>query len=221
MPFDIRFKTSFNCIVCGPSGSGKTTWVRNLLRLKNHLFTVPPSKTFLFYHMPQLIYTEMKAEGLLDEMFNVRDVFPTLETLQSLVHPLKDKGGCAVIFDDLVTTLTPDFERIFLNLSHHENVSVILMSQNMFYNDKIFRNLSLNSHYFVLMKNGRDQQQVSILARQICPNNPKYILESYSDSTRFPYSYLILDFQSDTPPTIKLRSHIFPHECPVKVYLEK
>lgn len=220
MPFDIRFKTSFNCIVCGPSGSGKTTWVRNLLQLKEHLFTNVPAKTFLFYSMPQMIYTDMKSEGLINEMFNVNDAFPTLETIQALVHPYKSQGTI-VIFDDMVTTLTPDFERIFLNLSHHENASVILLSQNMFYNDKIYRNLSLNSHYFVLMKNGRDQQQVSILAKQICPTNSRYILDAYADATRFPFSYLILDFRSESPPTIKLRSHIFPHECPVRVYLEK
>ena len=162
----------------------------------------------------------MKSEGLINEMFNVNDAFPTLETIQALVHPYKSQGTI-VIFDDMVTTLTPDFERIFLNLSHHENASVILLSQNMFYNDKIYRNLSLNSHYFVLMKNGRDQQQVSILAKQICPTNSRYILDAYADATRFPFSYLILDFRSESPPTIKLRSHIFPHECPVRVYLEK
>lgn len=221
MTYDIRFKTSFNCIVSGPSGSGKTTWVRNLLKLKEALFTTPPAKTFLFYSMPQNIYIEMKNEGLIDELYNFGENPPTLEFLTNLVQPFKNQGGCLVICDDMVTSLHSDFERVFLNLSHHENASVILMSQNMFYNDKTYRTLSLNAHYFVIMKNDRDKQQVTILARQICPSNSKYIVDAYTEATKHPYSYLIIDFRSDTPPTIKLRSHIYPHQLPVRVYLEK
>lgn len=221
MTYDIRFKTSFNCIVSGPSGSGKTTWVRNLLKLKEPLFTTTPSKTFLFYSMPQDIYIEMKREGLVDELYNVGEHVPTLEFLTNLVRPYKHQGGSLIIFDDMVTSLSADFERVFLNLSHHENASVILMSQNMFYHDKTYRTLSLNAHYFVIMKNDRDKQQVTILAKQICPSNSKFIVDAYTEATRRPYSYLIIDFRSDTPPSIKLRSHIYPHQLPVRVYLEK
>jgi len=221
MTYDIRFKTSFNCIVSGPSGSGKTTWVRNLLKLKEHLFTTPPVKTFLFYSMPQDIYLEMKREGLVDELYNIGEHEPTLEFLTSLVQPFKNGGGSLIIFDDMVTSLHSEFEKVFLNLSHHQNASVILMSQNMFYHDKIYRTLSLNAHYFVVMKNGRDKQQITILAKQICPSNSRYIVDAYTEATRSPYSYLIIDFRSDTPPSIKLRSHIYPHQLPVRVYLEK
>ncbi len=44
MPYDIRFRTSFNCLVSGPAGSGKTTWVKNLLLIGNQIFTVKPKK---------------------------------------------------------------------------------------------------------------------------------------------------------------------------------
>ena len=46
MPYDIRFRTSFNCLVSGPAGSGKTTWVKNLLLIGNQIFTVKPKKVF-------------------------------------------------------------------------------------------------------------------------------------------------------------------------------
>jgi len=220
-PWDIRFKTSFNCIVHGPSGTGKTTFVRNLLTLRELMFTTPPAKVILFYNMHQLIYEEMKNETLVDELINVSSNFPSLEEIVNMVHPYKDSGGSLLIFDDVLTQLNPDFERIFCNLSHHENASVIFMSQNLFYRSGIYRTLSLNAHYFVFMKNDRDKQQISTLARQICPGNSEYIVQAYEEATKKPYSYLVADFRPDTPPTIRLRSHLFPSECPTVVYLEK
>lgn len=220
MTWDIRFKSSFNCIVHGATSTGKTTWVRNLLKLKEQLFTTPPAKVFLFYNMHQGIYDEMKKEGLVNELINVSQNFPTLEEITNMVHPYKEVGGSLIIFDDVLTQLNNDFERIFCNLSHHELASVIFMSQNLFYKDKIYRTLSLNAHYFVLMKNDRDKQQISILAKQVCPTNSNYIVQAYQEATKKPYSYLLLDFRSDTPPTLRLRSNIFPHEFPTAVYLE-
>lgn len=221
MTWDIRFKTSFNCIIHGPSGSGKTTWLKKLLVLKHQLFTSPPKKVFLFFNVGQPIYEEMKSGGLIDEVIDTSQSFPSLQEITDMVRPYKDSGGSLVIFDDLLTQLNPDFEKIFCNLSHHENASVIFMTQNLFYKDKVYRTLSLNSHYFVIMKNDRDRQQISILARQACPNNSKYILTAYEDATKKPYDYLILDFRSDTPPTLRVRTNIFIHQFPVIVYLEK
>jgi len=221
MPWDIRFKSGFNCIVSGPSGSGKTTWVRNLLKLKSQLFTRTPAKVFLFYNMKQPIYDQMKSEHLVDELIDVSTQMPTLQELTNMVQPYKDDGGSVVIFDDMLSDLNPDFEKIFCNLSHHTTASVIFLTQNLFYKDKIYRTLSLNTHYFVFMKNDRDKQQVSILAKQVCPGNSKFIVESYEAATKRPYSYLIADFRSETPPTIRIRSNIFPNEFPTTVYLEK
>ena len=221
-PWDIRFKTSFNCIIHGPSGTGKTTFVKNLLMLRNQLFSTPPAKVFLFYTMNQSIYEAMKNESLVDELINVsREQFPALDDIVNMVHPYKDSGGSLLIFDDVLTELNPDFENIFCNLSHHEMASVIFMTQNLFYKNGVYRTLSLNAHYFIFMKNNRDGQQISTLARQICPGNSKYIVQAYEAATKRPYSYLIADFRSDTPPAIKLRSHIFPHEFPTVTYLEK
>jgi len=81
--------------------------------------------------------------------------------------------------------------------------------------------MSLNSQYIVLMKNDRDKQQISILSRQISPNNSKYIIEAYQEATKDPYDYLLLDFAPETNNTIRLRSKIFPHQFPMVTYLER
>lgn len=221
MTFDVRFKTSFNCIVNGPSGSGKTTFVRNFLKLKDVLCDTPPKKVFYYYNINQELYIEMEREGLVTEFISVAQSFPTYDEIANKVHPYKNDGGCLLVFDDMMTQLTPDFERIFCNLSHHENASVIMLSQNLFYRAKEYRTISLNTHYMILMKSTRDTRQISLLGTQICPSNSRYIVSAYENATKKPYSYLLLDFRSDTPPAIKVRTNIFPHEFPPVTYLEK
>lgn len=221
MPFDITFKTPFNCLLSGASGTGKTTWVRNLLKLRNHVFSTPPEKVIWFYAKHQPVYEEMKRDGLIDELINANIDFPTSDSITDAVSQYKDKGGCLIVFDDILADITSDFVKMFCNTSHHENASMIFLTQNLMYQNKHFRTMSLNCHYIVLMKNERAVQQVSFLSRQLCPENIPYIIQAYSKATKTkPYSYLIIDLRSDTNKQIQLRSNIFPHEFPTRVYQE-
>ena len=221
MTFDTRLKTSFNCLVSGPTGSGKTTFVKNLLTVGDQIFTEKPKKVFLLYKAMQNMYLEMEKDGLIDEMIDVQNGMPSLDEIQGMVSPFKNDGGSMIIFDDSMSSINSDFELLFCNLSHHENCSIIFMTQNLFFNDKSFRTMSLNSHYIVLMKNDRDKQQISILSKQISPNNSNYIVQAYKEATKNPYDYLLLDFSPQTNNTIRLRSNIFVHQFPMVAYLEK
>ena len=53
---------------------------------------------------------------------------------------------------------------LFTKGSHHRNLSVIYIVQNIFHQGKEMRIISLNAHYIVLFKSPRDRQQISILA---------------------------------------------------------
>ena len=56
---------------------------------------------------------------------------------------------------------------LFTKGSHHRNLSVIYIVQNLFHQGKGNRSISLNSHYLVLFKNPRDKLQILTLAEQI------------------------------------------------------
>ena len=73
------------------------------------------------------------------------------------------------MMDDLMTSTNDSVVDIFTKISHHRNVSVVYLNQNLFYKNKQTRTLSLNSHYIVLLKNARDETQVANLARQMYP----------------------------------------------------
>jgi len=220
MTFDIRFKRRSNIIIGGASGSGKTTFVKNLLSLRDDLLEVNPDRVFLFYSNKQDIYDEMLRQGLIDEIIDVNENFPNLNYLTQICEPFKSGNGSLVIFDDIMSDMTSDFTKIFCNFSHHENASIILMTQNIFYDDKHFRNVTRNAHYYVLL-NHRDVQQISSLGRQICPSDPNYLTNAFMEATNRPYNYIILDFRVDSPQEIRVRSNIFPNQFPVRVYVKK
>ena len=46
---------------------------------------------------------------------------------------------------------------LFTKGSHHRNLSVIYIVQNIFYQRRETRNISLNAHYIVLFKSSREQ----------------------------------------------------------------
>ena len=80
---------------------------------------------------------------------------------------------------------------IFTIYSHHLNVTCLLLTQSLFLSNKIYRVLSLNTHYIVLMKNTRDSSSVSILAKQTHPFRTRFVTDAYLEATKEPFSYLM------------------------------
>ena len=75
-----------------------------------------------------------------------------------------------IVLDDLMAQSGGDqrIANLITKGSHHRNLSVIYIVQNIFHQGKETRNISLNTHYIVLFKSPRDKQQILTLARQIC-----------------------------------------------------
>jgi hypothetical protein len=219
--YDTRFRTPFNCIVSGASKSGKTTFVYNVLTMADSIIDVKPKHVILFYKYMQDIYQEMFAKRYVHELIAIESNDFNFNSIVEKVSPYKNIGGSMIIFDDSMTDIVDEFAQIFTNISHHQNCSVIFITQNLFYKDKAYRTMSLNSHYIILMKNERDKQQIGILAKQFCPGNSTYVIQAFNEATTAPFSYLMLDFTQESPACLKLRSHIFPHQFPYTIYLEK
>ena len=72
---DIRWKHPSTIMIGGPSGSGKTELTNSILTNKNNLFNPTPTKTILYFHEWQNVYTEWKRMGLVDEFY---DTYATL-----------------------------------------------------------------------------------------------------------------------------------------------
>ena len=69
----------------------------------------------------------------------------------------------------------------------------------MYNHDKSQRTLSLNSHYRVVFCFGQDASQFRTMAYQICPNDGKWLVDSFTDATFKQNGYLVLDHHPSTP----------------------
>ena len=90
-----------------------------------------------------------------------------------------------IVIDDLMSEASNDNRicDLFTKGSHHRNLSVICLVQNLYYQLNESRTMScftmsLNSQYLVLFNNPRDQQQVMVLARQMYPGKSEKFLSS-------------------------------------------
>jgi hypothetical protein len=103
-----------------------------------------------------------------------------------------------IILDDLLTeTYSKDVSVLFTKGSHHRNISVILIAQNLFHQGRNARDI-LNAKYLGLLKNVRDKNQFTYLARQLFPEDSDGLYKAYLDATQRPHGYLLLDLSQDT-----------------------
>jgi len=188
----------FTAIVAGPTSCGKTVFVFRLLDNVSTMIEPAPSKIVycygeyqqLFCNYPQVVF----HQGLPD----LNDFDGSEPTL--------------VVIDDLMHETNETVANLFTKGSHHRNVSVVYLAQNLFPKNKFARTMSLNAHYMVLFKNPRDVSQFANLARQMYPKRSQFAVEAFKDATREPYSYLLVDLRPEQDDDLRLRTNIFPGE---------
>ena len=119
-----------------------------------------------------------------------------------------------IVLDNLMARSGKDkrIADLFTKGSHHRNLSVIYIVQNIFHQGKEMRNISLNAHYIVLFKSPRDRQQISILARQVNPGRVPEFMKSFDKAASLPYGYLMLDLKPTTDDEQRLKTNILPGE---------
>jgi len=214
--FDVRLKHPSTMICAGQTGSGKSYFTKNLLYHKNNIFSPKvPKHVVLFYREWQKLYDDIKKDNLVNEFIKG---MPDENKLKRIMEKHSKKGGCFIIFDDLMSDIGHTLCNCFTVYSHHYNVTVLLLIQSLFLENKSYRICSLNAHYIVLMKNKRDGASVSYLARQISPYNTQYITQAYNKATEKPYSHILFDMRQETNDLIRIRSNIFDH--PISVFID-
>ena len=214
--FDVTLRTPANHIVAGPSSSGKSSGiVYNLLKYKSVMFESEPGHVVYFFSDKQPLFDRMHAEKLVDKFVNAP---PDVDELARYLAKYKSVGSICVVDDFL--DMSAAIVKLFTQIGHHANANIIFTSQSLFLQSKDYRTISLNCHYLWVTKNPRDSAQIHHLARQVSPYRLKYIIESFYDATRAPYSYALFDFHQRATP-FRLRTHVFPSQFPMRCYLER
>jgi hypothetical protein len=203
---ETAWRHPFTAILAGPTGCGKTQFTFRFIREVNQIMTPPPDKIVYCYGEYQNLFSQ----------------YPHVEFNQGLPDVSQFDGGQQVLLllDDLMGESGDVVEKIFTKFSHHRNISIMYLSQNLFYKSKQNRTMSLNAHYLVIFKNPRDQNQLATLARQMYPGNAKFLIEAFGDATSKPYGYLLIDLKPDTDERLRIRTNIFKEERQI-VYVRK
>jgi len=77
---------------------------------------------------------------------------------------------------------------LFTKDSHHGNISLVLITQNLFHQGPSC-DISLNSKYIVVFKNPRDKTQIVHFFRQVFPKNISSFHKTYLDICKDPHTY--------------------------------
>ena len=184
-------------------------WIAQLLQLSNTMINPAPTRILYFYKRWQPLYDDIMKH------------VPHIEFTQGIPYNIKEdsyfdtKSPTLLILDDQMRdrAKSSDICELFTEGSHHRNLSVICLMQNLFYQGKESSTMSLNTQYLVLFKSPRDKQQISILARQMYPNRSHYFIEQYEKATQRPHGYLFVDLKQTTSEEDRLKSDIF-HNVP-------
>lgn len=206
MDFDLRLKAPFTCILAGPTGSGKSYIVFRMIKFRNEVFSTEYDK--IIYCLPAGQKIAIPDFIKLDKKVIFHSGIPNFDEFA-------DGKPQLIILDDLMNDTNDDVMNLFTRQSHHRNLSVIFLVQNIFFNaNKFFRTISLNCHYIILTKNPRDKRQISSLAVQLNPDNVRFVKEAYTDATRNPYTYILFDLSQKCREDLRYRTNIFPDDSP-------
>ena len=216
---DCRIKTPCSFLLCGPTKCGKTTFVLKFIDFAECLLSDPrcTQNILYFYKLRNDKFDEYK-----DKITFIQGC-PKSKEIEELTLPFKNTGGSIVIIDDFGQDLGKDIVDVFTVLSHHANIVVFLLLQNIFTKAGGYcRDVSLNSSHVIVFQNHRDKSQIQHLARQICPSNPKHIISAWQFLIdNYPYSYLWFDNEICTNSLCRIKSNFLPHEWPILLFKEK
>ena len=197
----IKFRHPFTCMVSGPTSSGKTFLVRDILKNFKSLIDIakPKLNVLWAYGQWQSLYTEPIADNV------------SVDYVNGL--PMQDEisGHDIIIIDDLMTELgnNKDLSALFTKGSHHQNLSVIFITQNFYHQASQMRTLHVNSHYIIMMNSPRGKSSLRHLGSDLFANR-NFLVNAYEDATKEPFSYIRIDLTQQTPDKYRITTNLVP-----------
>ena len=200
---NIQFEEYFKIFISGPSKSGKSYFIGQLLSNLSAVTKKTPLKIiYIFKHWQQKLM-EIRELNLVDVFLQGGD------DLQRRLSKLTGNGECLIIFDDQMNNSEglAFIADLFSVEARHTKMSLIFISQKIFFNDDNLRKIRENSDYFILFKNPKNINSISLLSRQMTENST--LANIFSSATEKPHSYLLIDTRQEAKPETRFLSNLF------------
>ena len=192
----------FRMIGGGGSGTGKTLLVQQMLEESRDVFGIDFPVIKYCFSAPDPAYYEMAA------------ALPQLELCDDITEDFIMNPGAykrvsehaLVVIDDLapIATKSRAVANLFAVNSRHWNISVILITQNIYLKSPFMHDINLNATHLIITENKRQPGQVAILAQQLEPKLWRALLDAYDKAIKMrKFGYLVIDLDKLTPPKYK------------------
>ena len=193
----MAFRHPFTALCVGSTCCGKTHYIAKLIKYKDKV---------IFPNVQRVIYSYKKYQPIFDTM-------PNVEFVQGLNFQLDRSIPTLLVIDDQMGDCDPKITELFTVSAHHENCSIIFVSQVLFFQDKVYRTASQNAMYVILFRSPRCKSQIGHLARQmLSAKKAKELQLAFEDATSKPFSNMIIDLKPDTPDILRFKCNILPDE---------
>ena len=101
---------------------------------------------------------------------------------------------------------------LFTKHSHHQNVTVLYLCQDMFPPGRYAESISRNAHFIVAFKNPRDQLGMKNLLLQAFPTQWQVLQDTFQRLAKRPFGYMVLDLHLGSSDDQRILSHLLKDE---------
>ena len=202
----ITFHHPTTILIAGLTAAGKTCFSKQTLEHK----LIQPSES-------RIICVFVNRASDVDYM---KRLYPNIEYVQgrknilyilAMIEP--DERNLLVLEDQMSQAgKLEETSKHFTQRSHHGNISVVYIVQNVFEKWKVHRTISVNSHFMDLFKNPRDQCQIRTLAQLLFQTQVTYVIDYYREASNKEHGYLLGDLHPPTPHRLRIWSSVYKPE---------
>ena len=189
-------------IVSGPTGCGKTLLTARLL--VESKFEPMPERLIWVYSEMQPLYKQLEE---LVEIEFIKGFSP------DLYESLSPETTNLLVLDDQMSTIADSKQLLdlFTKGSHHRNLTVIFLVQNMYFQGKSMRTATINTQYQIIFKSPRALTQIKRMGYEYFENK-NFFPAAFKDATSKPFSYVLLDVHPQSEEDGLVRAPIFDDE---------
>eukprot|EP00794_Sanderia_malayensis_P021401 gene21401-biopygen17180 len=181
--YDFRLKTPCTMMVGGKSKSGKTELLFDLLRqwrfITDDTAGTYTKRMYWFYgteNRKQLNHVKAIYDGFRDELQDAKDRSITLRTIRGLESQeaqtaKEEMSDAIVVLDDLMEEMTKNdkISLFFTRESHHRNLCMFFLWQDIFPKHKHGSTISKNTDYKIIFDNPSCRDSVRRMLGKIYP----------------------------------------------------